>query len=830
MDRSTVDFGIDLGTTNSAVAVLRGVEADIVKNNEDADTTPSAIWIDRREQLRVGRAAKERSESDPDNTAVEFKLRMGTAGESVRFTSSGRDLTPPQLSAEVLKSLRADVQQRLGEEIEAAVVTVPAAFDMAACDATRAAAEAAGLRFSPLLQEPTAAALTYGFQSADEDARWLVYDLGGGTFDAAVIQLREGEFTVLNHRGDNYLGGKLIDWRIVEELLLPAVRAEFGLPDLARGTVRWRSAVNKLKLHAEKAKIQLSRSPSADIEVELDDGAGRRFEFYYELRRSEVERLSEPLITRSVNLCRKALEEAHLTPGDIGKMILVGGPTLSPYLREFLGDDRHGLGIPLDHSQDPLTVVARGAAIFAGTQRIPQTAAPVAAPGGFTAQLEYSPVGPDREPLVVGRIAAADGEVPDGLTIEVVNAESQPPWRSGKIAVADTGVFSTTLWADTGRANTFELELTDAAGRRRELVPDHLTYTFGAVETQPLLTHRIGLGLADNTTEELIERNTPLPTRARKRLRTSVGVLRGIAKSGLIRIPVVEGEHARADRNRVIGRLDITAEEIERSVPAGSEIEVTVEIDASRILVARAYLPYLDAEFENVIDLRTETLPDADQLRRDTEAELQRLAEVRERAAGFGNPTSGMLLERLDQEKTVSDTQHLVEAAATDPDAAVAGAQRLRDLRAAIDEAEDELIWPSLVAEAKEMVGYTRARVGDVGHELFRHEFDQLEEAVYKAIDNRAPDLLRQRVSDLRKLWSRLLDHTGELQIIIFEELCENHATMTDVALADTLIAQGHRMIRDDDLAQLRLVNARLRHLLDEPPADPDPFSTIRKA
>lgn len=235
MGRSTVDFGIDLGTTNSAVAVLRGVDADVIKNNEDSDTTPSAVWIDRRDQLRVGRAAKERSESDPDNTAAEFKLRMGTARESVSFAASGRGLSPVQLSAEVLKSLRADVRQRLGEDIEAAVVTVPAAFDMSACDATRAAAEAAGLRFSPLLQEPTAAALAYGFQSSDEDARWLVYDLGGGTFDAAVIQLRDGEFTVLNHRGDNYLGGKLIDWRIVEELLIPAVRDEFGFTDLARG-------------------------------------------------------------------------------------------------------------------------------------------------------------------------------------------------------------------------------------------------------------------------------------------------------------------------------------------------------------------------------------------------------------------------------------------------------------------------------------------------------------------------------------------------------------------------------------------------------------------
>ncbi|HEY5855657.1 MAG TPA: Hsp70 family protein [Aldersonia sp.] len=790
MSRSTVDFGIDLGTTNSAVAVLRGVEAEVIKNNEDIDTTPSAVWIDRRGRMRVGRAARERSESDPDDTAMEFKLRMGAADQGVHFAATGLDLTPQQLSAEVLKSLRADVQQRLGEEIEAAVVTVPAAFDMSACDATRAAAQDAGLRFSPLLQEPTAAALAYGFQSADSDDRWLVYDLGGGTFDAAIIQLRDGEFTVLNHRGDNYLGGKLIDWRIVEELLLEAVREEFGLRDLARGNPRWRPTVNKLKLHAEQAKIQLSRSPSADIEVELQDGNGRRFEFFYELQRADVQRLAEPLITRSVNLCRKALEEAHLAPADIGKLILAGGPTLSPYLRDQLTDARQGVGIPLDISQDPLTVVARGAASFAGTQRIPQTSVPVPTPGGFTVQLEYQPVGPDREPLVAGRIAAADACTLEGFTVELVNAQARPPWRSGKIPVADTGVFTATLWAETGRTNTFDVELTDTTGRRRRLTPNTLNYTVGATETQPPLIHTIGVGLSDNTVVPLIVRNTPLPARSRKRLRTSAPVHRG-AGTALIRIPVLEGEHARADRNRTIGRVDITAAQVERSVPEGSEVELTLEIDASRIMVARAYVPYLDAEFENVINLQTESIPDASDLRRQTEEELQRLAEVRERNSEFGTPTSELLMDRVDHEQAVTDAQQLVNAAANDPDAAIAADQRLRDLRAAIDEAEDELMWPKLVAEASNLVEYVRQRAEEELDNSYQHEFDQHEAAVREAIGSHEPDLLRQRLAELSRLLGRILDKTGELQILIFHGLHERRHDMVDITQADKLFDEG---------------------------------------
>ncbi len=829
MSRSTVDFGIDLGTTNSAIAVLRGVDAEVIKNNEDRDTTPSAVWIDRRGRLRVGRAAQERAESDPDNTAVEFKLRMGTTGQIANFAASGRALTPTQLSAEVLKSVRADVQQRLGEDIESAVVTVPAAFDMSACDATRAAAEEAGLRLSPLLQEPTAAALAYGFQSADEDARWLVYDLGGGTFDAAIIQLRDGEFTVLNHRGDNYLGGKLIDWRIVDELLIPAARTELGLPDLARGDARWNALVNKLKINAEKAKIQLSRAASADIEVELDDGAGRRLDFYYELTRADVQRLVEPLLARSVNLCRKALEEARLAPTDIDKLILVGGPTLSPYLRDYLRDDSLGLGIELDISQDPLTVVARGAAIFAGTQRIPQTTAPVAAPGGFTVRLEYQPVGPDREPLVIGRLAGPDGVALEELTVELVDSAARPPWRSGKVTVAENGVFATTVWAETGRTNTYSIEIADATGRRREVTPSTLSYTVGAIETQPPLIHTISVGFADNTIEPLIARNTPLPTRGRKRLRTTMAVHPGTI-DGLIRIPVLEGEHTRADRNRTIGRLDITADQIQRSVPQGSDIELTLEIDASRIMIARAYVPYLDTEFENVIDLHTERAPDASLLQQEAAAELQRLREIRSQQTQFGGPTSELLLDRIEQEQTVADAENLVNAAAGDPDAAIAAGQRLRDLRAAIDEVEDELMWPKLVAEAKDLLDHMRPLIAEIDDNLYRREFDRTEVAVHQAINSREPDLLRQRTTELRRLLMSVLDHTGELPVLVFDNLHDHRGSMTDPTQADHLIAQGHAAIHNRDTERLRTINARLRQLLRESPPDIDPFSTIRRA
>ena len=180
MSRTTVDFGIDLGTTNSSIAMLHGTEVEVFENNENHEVTPSAVWIDRKGKIFVGHQAKEHLETDPDNAAAEFKTLMGGTGEKL-FLSSEVRMTPEQLSAEVLKALKADVRQRTGEEIEAAVLTVPAAFEQPQCEATNRAARLAGLLRSPLLQEPVAAALAYGYQSESEREFWLVYDFGGGT-------------------------------------------------------------------------------------------------------------------------------------------------------------------------------------------------------------------------------------------------------------------------------------------------------------------------------------------------------------------------------------------------------------------------------------------------------------------------------------------------------------------------------------------------------------------------------------------------------------------------------------------------------------------------
>jgi molecular chaperone DnaK len=823
MSRTTIDYGIDLGTTNSAVAVLNGTEPEVVKNNEQQDVTASAVYVDKAGRVHVGRRARERAESDPSNTASEFKLRMGTKGQASTFATTGRTMEPEELSAEVLKSLRDDVRQRCMEDITAAVITVPAAFELNQCEATKRAAEKAGLTFAPLLQEPTAAALAYGFQSDADNRFWLVYDFGGGTFDASIVQLKDGEFTVVTHRGDNFLGGKLIDWAIVDKLLVPALVREHPLTGFGRSERKWLGAIAKLKLAAEEAKIVLSRQESTEVAIDYlcDDDRGRRVEVELELTRRDIEGLAEPMYTRSLTICRQALEEARLGAGGVERVLLVGGPTLAPHLRETL---QAGLGITLDVSQDPMTVVARGAAVFAGTQRLQADTRPPAT-GHFAVDLEYSPIGAEVEPFVGGKVRGSSDVLPADLTVQFVNTDARPAWQSGKLPVSADGGFVTTLFAEKGRRNVFRISLADGSGRPLHVTPDELVYTVGAVESRPLLTHGIGLGLTGNEMLAVFERGSALPCRRTVHLKTTVLVRRG-SGAGMIRVPVLEGERSQADRNRNIGVLEVRPDQVERDLPAGSQVEVTIDIDASRLVNTSAFVPLLDAEFDKAIDLATEAVPDADELQ-------ERAAQVRVRhraleARATNDPRARSRLEQVEAEGVADDVTSLAEAAPSDTDAATECAKRILDFEAQLDEVDEALRWPDLVREAEDLIDVVREVVEKTGDDNDQRDFADRQRETRQAIETGDVAFLDQRCEDLRRLLHQVLKKTGILDLNYFAALKEQLSEMLDLAKAERLISEGERAIDNDEMMILATVNQQLRLLLPEPPPPPDSSTVMR--
>ena len=620
MPRSTIDFGIDLGTTNSEIAVLKGTTAEVIKNNENIEFTPSAVWIDKGGHLRVGRAAKERIEDFPEDAYCEFKRDMGTEKRYL-FKSSGKTMSPEELSSEVLKSLKSNVRTRLNEEIESAVITVPAAFSLPQIEATRQAAILAGLSSTQCIQEPVAAALAYGFQNSSDKVFWMVFDIGGGTFDAAIVHIVDGTFQVVSHSGDPFLGGKDIDWGIIEKICIPRINKEIGLDGFERGNPLFRSAFAKLKQATEEAKIQLSEVASAPIftgQLFKD----KDYEFNYELTREEVAEIAKPKFLEAIRICKVALGEANLKESNIEKIILVGGPTLAWYAREIISDSVSGLSIPLEFSVDPLTVVAKGAAIYAGTQRIEISSSIPLPDNIFQLELEYEPIGTETDPVIGGKVILPEGKAADSYQIEIFREQ----WQSGKIKLSPKGTFLTPIFAESGKQNRFTIELVNSSGKKIEVQPNEFIYTVGNATTSQPMIHSMGVALANNDVVRFFDKGQPLPARHIEILKTTISVKRGSSEE-MINIPVVEGENLRADRNKLIGKLVIPGDNIQRDVPFGSEVEVTIDVDKNRFVRTKAYISILDEEFEKVLELKNEVIS-SKELREDVERQQQRMAEL----------------------------------------------------------------------------------------------------------------------------------------------------------------------------------------------------------
>ena len=815
MKRQTVDFGIDLGTTNSAIAVLEGTTPQVIRTNENAESTPSVVAFNSKGALRVGQRAKAQQirpdEIEASDVRKKFKLEMGHPEPLEAFRVNGRHMTPEDLSAQVLRSLRADVQRRYGEEIAAAAISVPSAFELPQCAATNRAAILAGLSYSPLVQEPVAAALSYGFQTTSDRVFWLVYDFGGGTFDAAILHVRDEQIRVVNHGGDKHLGGGLIDSAIVEQLLVPVIAKEFKLPPDDR---LWKSIRRILEYYAEAAKIILSEEDKTEIEIPnlfiARDGATTRFE--YELHRGDVERLAEPLIETSINLCRSVLHESRLSPSDIERLILVGGPTLTPLFRDMLTQK---LGIPMELRVNPLTVVACGAAIFAGTQIIPEASRGHAAipAGHFKVELDYNPIGDETEPTIGGRVIAPQGQPLQGYTVEVVGDKTA--WRSGKIDIQANGGFVATIYAERDRKNEFSIELTDELGNRCETVPDRFSYTVGITISAQTLVNNVGIGLANGDVEWLLDKGTPLPAKGRgHKFHTTEAVSSGDSGT-FLRIPVVEGKNKRADRNPLIGRLEVSGQQIRRDIPNDSPIEVTITMDESRWARVLAYVPILDEEFEAKFEPKYERIEEQ-VLEDHSEKARARLEKISQQAELAGTGQAADLLRQIENEQLVHQMDTALTAAKRGDREAPDRCERRRiDLDQKLDEVEALIKWPVLVAEAEVQIASGRGAVEQYGNADDADGFARIEEDTRKAIASKDHDAVQQKLGNLGQLVVQvLMRHPGwwVAQLEYLEKECKGN--MSNQAEADNLLVQGRLAIIRQDPDGLRTAVQRLYALL----------------
>lgn len=371
-------IGIDLGTTNSCVAVMEGNEPVVIANDEGRRTTPSVVAFLKNGERKVGDPAKRQAITNPVNTISSIKRFMGARFDEVtgeiahsaykvvkgdnntpRVDIDGRLYTPQEISAMILQKMKKTAEDFLGQDVSEAVITVPAYFNDAQRQATKEAGEIAGLNVRRIINEPTAAALAYGLDKKGQDSKIVVFDLGGGTFDVSILELGDGVFEVKSTNGDTHLGGDDFD-KVIMDWLADEFKVDHPTVDLHKDPMAWQ----RLKEAAEKAKIELSSSQETEINlpyITAIDGVPQHL--VRKLSRAKFEQIADSLIERTLEPCRKALKDAGMDKGDIDEVILVGGSTRIPKIQEVV---ESFFGKKPNKSVNPDEVVAIGAAIQGG--------------------------------------------------------------------------------------------------------------------------------------------------------------------------------------------------------------------------------------------------------------------------------------------------------------------------------------------------------------------------------------------------------------------------------------------------------------------------------
>ena len=797
-------LGIDLGTTNSAAAVFDGEELQIVRAADGGTLTPSVVRIDKQGRVSVGTKARRALDRDPSNTHGEFKRLMGT-GAAIHFPAAGLDHSPESLSAELLRSIRNDVEAQLGFCPTRAAISVPALFELPQSTATSEAARIAGFEQVELIQEPVASALAAGW-SAEEDGggSWLVYDMGGGTFDVSLLETRDGLLRVVGHDGDNFLGGRDIDRALVDWALAKLQTSGISIP---RDDPEMASALHRLRVAAEEAKIDLTREMSTQLVVPGGlDLRGELIDVEFDVDRNTLQQLIDPIVMRSLDVCSRLLVQHGLTPDQLRKVVLVGGPSVIPHLRTRVGE---ALATTIRDGLDPMTLVARGAALYAATANL--TAQPEEAPTmpspGRRLWLHYPSMSSDLHPHVAGRVLDGPEIPPAEVRFVRADGEWSSPWT--EVSEDDDGVV-VMLELAARKPNTFALE-GRANGASVPLVPSHITIVQGLTISDPPLSRSVGVALANDRVRTYLERGTPLPAKRTFLHHTVESVAKG-EEASVLNIPIVQGELEQAHLCRLVGRLEIGGSALQGPLPAGSEVEVTVEVDRGGRLHAQAMLPALHQVFEQVAHL---VVPDAppETLRLQLDSLKTRLEGCRAMAMRSNDAATQDQL--YDVEWSLQDAiQGIASAKGGDEDAAQKTRRTLLEIDAKLSSIEDAAAWPELERRAREQVAWAVSWIETEGTPQERAMVQQAAEAIEVARDQRHSAEVQRQLRVVTQLGSAAFFRHPDAWRISFEHAASTVHEAQDIQEAQRLVARGREALRNNDRAALRGVVNDLWRLL----------------
>ena len=836
MARTKIDYGIDLGTTNSAISRMENGEPTIKKTDTLKDTMPSCVYINKKKAIQVGDSAynalkRDRLKSMKDsgdfesNAFIEFKRTMGS-DKSYSSSNLAKELTSEELSAEVLKTLKSFVKD---ENVNSIVITVPAAFKNNQKEATREAAKLAGFNHIELLQEPVAASMAYGLDSDKKDGFWLVFDFGGGTFDAALLKVEEGIMKVIDTEGDNYLGGKNLDFAIVDEIILPYIQENFVIDSILADDTKKQILRNAMKFYAEETKIKLSFNDTHNILSDLgdipgEDDEGEEFELDITVTQADIARALSPVFQKAIDVSRSLLERNNLKGSSLDSLILVGGPTFSPVLRKMLESQ---ICKP-DTSADPMTVVSKGAALYASTVNVSEEVREQTR-DKTKIQLEIANESStvETEEFVPIKILAdkTEGEIPEKVFAEVTRGDKA--WSSGKVEINTIGEV-VEIQLNEGKTNIFEVVLFDDKGNVLESEPSTFSVIQGSKIGSATLAYNFGIELKDRTTGKIrfrtvknLEKNQSIPAVGTKNgLKTQKQIRPGM-DSDFIKIPVYEGGHeaegTRAIYNEHVTDIKISGADLPSLLPENSDVDLTVNIDRSEKITVTAYFPYLDFTYETSVE-RTISSIETDWLSNEIRKAKGSIAELKQ----DGNSDDANL-QKIEAE--LEQIEKSFENNKNDVDAKSEVLSNLRKSLKTIDELNETTEWPKLEEELKEEF-YKLEKVNtDLGNDKTTQVVNQFRsqlEEVIKAKDVKLGNVL---LEEINMFFFKLTERYQFIGMI--RNFNENFGdyTWSDSNRARQLVNSGISKISENpDKEELRQIIISLYDMLpnDERPSGDD--------
>ncbi|MCG3842251.1 Hsp70 family protein [Psychrobacter sp. Ps1] len=801
--RQKIDFGIDLGTTNSAIAVMQDGEAVIIKSDDNQmDTTSSCVSFNKKQTIFVGLSAKQgidreavnnfkrRKYAEP-NGYQEFKRNMGT-DHQYRSSNMSRSYSSEELSAELLKKLKGYVRE---EAIVAAVITVPAMFEQRQLDATQRAAELAGFGYCELLQEPIAASIAYGVKASSQSGYWLVFDFGGGTFDAALMHVEEGIMKVVDTEGDNHLGGKDLDDAIVDQLLIPELQRQCSLDETLSNDKFRKLLQEALKKPAEDAKVSLSSKSqwSYFIEDLGEDDEGDEIEVDISVTLEQYEQVVTPIFQRAIDITKKLLARNNIAGNDLTSLILVGGPTFQQTLRRMLTEQ---ITPKIDTSIDPMTAVGRGAALFASTKNIPQNLQKrdtskaqltLRYPETTVETLENLGLRIDRE--------LSTANLPESFILEIVRNDSA--WSSGKLTI-DNDVEIIELQLNEGKSNQFNIKLFSPDGALIPCEPSSINIIQGVKIAAATLPLAIGLEIFDTLTTKQgvyaldgLEKNKTLPAKGKGVFKTMKDV-RPSVKEDVLTIPIYEfkQESSRALHNSRFGQFIITGADLPSFLPAGSDIEVTLNIDASRRGKLSVYIPALDESFDFDIVSTIDTDISTDQLKR----ELSQARQVAIELASEGNYEAEMKIN------DINEAEKLLEARSEDRSTKDKVRSDLKNTFVELDKYEAEGAWPKAQGKLKvalKSLRDTNENNGNAKTRSMMFEFESQAQQIYSKQDVNSAIKLEDQVRDVTFEVYRQ-DRNFWISYIIYMDESFDEITWTDEQAAYRGLQQLKQLLNSE--------------------------------